>query len=108
MAIYTGSFKSKKEIVENFDLDKDLLNDYEVLFAGYDVEEYSGYAVVILKHKIHKTLHQVFAGRCSCDGLKGKFDIEDTDIRHIRTLLKNGAYNPFNEEIKKMLFLMSI
>lgn len=105
---YIG-FTSKKDISELFDVCTEFLDKYKILFAGYYNEDYSGIALVILKEKSTNNLYQVFGSHCSCNGLEGQFELEETNIKHIKKLLKEGyTYKPFEYEVKQVLEKLSI
>lgn len=55
---------------------EEFVKDSEVLFASYEYEDYSGKAFVIFERD--GKLFEVHGGHCSCNGLEGQFEPEET------------------------------
>jgi len=87
MTVYHGQFENKKDIIANFFDDpeytwkhshtyKGELDDIEILFASYTYECYEGDAFVLFRKD--GKLFEVNGGHCSCYGLEGQWDPEET------------------------------
>jgi len=85
MTVYIGDFESKEDIIKEFFDDpawqsmhvyNGELDDIEILFASYTYECYEGDAFVLFRKD--GKLFEVNAGHCSCYGLEGQWDPEET------------------------------
>lgn len=63
-------------------------NDINILFASYGTEMYMGEAFVLFEK--NKQLFEVNADHCSCYGLEGQFQPEETTIEAIKHRLTKG------------------
>lgn len=79
-----------------------------ILFASYGVDNYSGDAFVLFERE--GMLFEVNGGHCSCMGLEGQFDPEETTLEAIEFRLVNGSMgldscsdNEFAAELKIFL-----
>jgi len=78
------------------------------LLASYGTPSYEGYAFVLFERD--GKLYEVNGGHCSCFGLEGQWEPEETTVEAIqhrinRGNLGKGDYqeNPFAEELQKVL-----
>jgi hypothetical protein len=93
--MYLGIFKNKQDIFQEFSYsynsvdecfeDQDNIN---VLLASYDIDGYEGYAFVLFEH--NGQLYEVHGSHCSCHGLEGQWDPEETSEEALRHRLDNG------------------
>lgn len=74
--IYKDIFQSNADIIGEFEAPADALDGAEVLFAEYSYESYEGSAFVLFKRD--GKLYEVSGGHCSCYGLEGQWDPEET------------------------------
>lgn len=87
--IYIGIFENTSDIESEYDLAEGSLSNIFVLLAYYDYIDYSGESFVLFE-KDNK-LFEVNGGHCSCHGLEGQWDPEETSISELRHRLKNGT-----------------
>lgn len=88
---------------------KVLANDeykINILLASYAYEDYCGDAFVLFKRG--GKLFEVNGGHCSCYGLEGQWEPEETSIESLYHRLNKGHlgsydYNPFAEELREVL-----
>ncbi len=73
--MHKGESLSKERIIKDFELDKNALDNKDILFASLFRDGYSGAALVIFKD--HGKLFGVWGGHNSCDGLEGQWDPEE-------------------------------
>lgn len=82
----------------------------EVLLASYTYEDYSGDAFVLFRKG--DKLYEVNGGHCSCYGLEGQWDPEETTVEALRHRLEKGdlgyegwreKHNVFADELKQVL-----
>ena len=80
----------------------------DVLFASYEYEDYQGDAFVLFRKD--GKLYEVNGGHCSCYGLEGQWEPEETTIEALEHRLKEGnlgssSYgpNPFAFELTVQL-----
>jgi hypothetical protein len=74
--IFTGSFDSVKDIMEQFQITPADLVGKNILFASYDCGGYDGEAFVIFEE--NGSLYEVHGSHCSCYGLEGQWEPELT------------------------------
>ena len=79
-----------------------------ILFASYGTDNYSGDAFVLFERD--GKLFEVNGSHCSCYGLEGQFDAEETTIEALRHRLVEGKMgqddysgNEFANELKQFL-----
>lgn len=82
----------------------------EVLLASYTYEDYSGDAFVLFRKG--DKLYEVNGGHCSCYGLEGQWEPEETNVEALRHRLEKGdlgyegwreKHNVFADELKQIL-----
>jgi len=91
--MYLGIFNSKEDIAHEFKIDLKDLKDVKILYASYNYEDYSGSTFVLFKR--NGKLYEVHGSHCSCYGLEGQWDPEETfvkafDKRNIDKQLRGG------------------
>lgn len=87
--LYDWENSTKDEILDEFEFNGDR-SKIEILFASYTYENYSGDAFVIAEKD--GKLYEVNAGHCSCYGLEGQFELEETSIEAIEHYIKKGNF----------------
>lgn len=85
------------------DFQSDEPKSVEVLLAYYDYEDYSGSAFVLFRKE--GKLHEVNGSHCSCYGLEGQWEPEETTVEAITHRLEAGHYgiDPFKSELRDVL-----
>jgi len=81
--------------------------DGEVLFAAYTYEDYSGDAFVLLQKE--GKLFEVNGGHCSCYGLEGQWEPEETTKEALLKRLEAKSYgvlDNYNKELRSVLNLL--
>lgn len=99
MAIYKGIFEKKEDIIQEFsdyDYSKDDdaqvsidLDDCNILFAWYGHGSYDGSAFVLFNRGTQ--LYEVNGGHCSCYGLEGQWDPEETSVEALEHRIREGG-----------------
>jgi hypothetical protein len=112
---YFGSFDDFEDMMRTYHVDpKELkLKDKNILLACYDTPPYEGYAFVLLKRG--KKLYEVHGSHCSCDGLEGQWQEEETSWEAIDMRVKVGrkgkpkfdVYGVSQEAINYLMGLLS-
>ncbi len=76
--VYNDLFTGPEEVVEQFDAPADALDDAQVFFAtyGYQGQGYCCDAVVVFEKG--GKLWEVHGSHCSCYGLEGQWEPEET------------------------------
>lgn len=77
----------RQEVDEKMESD---LFGAEILLAYYDVHGYEGYAFIL--YRKFGQLYEVHGSHCSCYGLEGQWDPEETTIASLRHRLKEGHF----------------
>lgn len=104
MSIYNEIFKDEMSVLNEFSIDKNALNGCDIIFAHYTYEDYSGDAFVLLRDSKDGKLYEVNGSHCSCYGLEGQWDMEETTLE----LLNKRNYPYFNDVVKSMIEKMNI
>ena len=76
MIVYRHDFKDAEDVIAQFDAPADALAGATVFFADYTYEDYSGSATVIFEKD--GKLWEVNGSHCSCYGLEGQWQPEET------------------------------
>lgn len=70
--IYEGLFDGPEKLCKEFSIPRATLDEYEVLYAWYEYEEYAGDSFALLRKD--DGLFEVNGSHCSCYGLEGQWD----------------------------------
>ncbi len=90
MSIYLADWKEdgQEQLARDFELTNQL-DDAEILLAYYCYEDYSGSAFVLFRKE--GKLYEVNGGHCSCYGLEGQWEPEETTKDALLHRLNNGG-----------------
>jgi len=102
---YFGIFEDgkKKSIAYEFAISEDELTDVDILVACYYCADYAG-NVFVLFEKDGK-LYEVHGGHCSCYGLEGQWEPEETSAIALKYRSEKGnlgLYGAENEALKRI------
>ncbi|MCK5610817.1 hypothetical protein KAR91_53585 [Candidatus Pacearchaeota archaeon] len=82
MTILFG-YETEKDVREHllgeWEVPKEELDKYEILFALVDYPSYEGSAYLILREKATGKLYDANGSHCSCHGFEGQFKPQETD-----------------------------
>lgn len=78
MKVYFDLFENKEDVVREFQINSEQLEGVEILYACYSYEDYSGDTHVIFRKD--GKLYEVNGGHCSCNGLEGQWEPEETTV----------------------------
>ncbi len=87
-SIFIENFKSVDDIIREYEAPADALEGAEVLLAWYGYGSYEGDSLVIFRKE--GKLFEVNASHCSCYGLEGRWEPEETTPE---ALLKRTIYD---------------
>lgn len=85
--IVGNQWSSLSGIYEDFRVEPS--EDVEILLAYYDYEDYSGRAFVLFRKD--GELYEANGSHCSCFGLEGQWDPEETNVEVLRHRLTVGS-----------------
>lgn len=97
MSVYLEEFKSKEDI-ENAYACK-IPDDAEILLAYYGYGSYCGASFVIYRQ--NGNLYEVNGSHCSCNGLEGQWEPEETTVTALR--MRNFYTEDGGEEAQRKL-----
>ena len=107
----TPPYKNEKYWLENkarMNVALDKYKNVNILFASYNYENYSGEAWVLFEQ--NGKLYEVNGSHCSCYGLEGQWEPEETTLEVLEYRLTKGTFgndswseNNFREELLKFL-----
>ena len=90
--MYYGIWECKEDVIGDFGWSLTALTEtfktVNILIAWYDCEEYEGSAFVLFIQD--GKLYEVNGGHCSCFGLEGQWDPEETTVKSIRHRMEKG------------------
>lgn len=105
--IFLHDWKDKNDLIEDFEIkNKETRNleNLNILFASYNYENYSGEAWVLFEQ--NGKLYEVNGSHCSCYGLEGQWNPEETTLEELKYRLVKGtfgeddwSYNNFRKEL---------
>jgi len=87
--MYQGDFNSVDDVVAEFQITPQDLARVTMAYASYEFEHYEGAAFVLFVKD--DKLYEVHASHCSCYGLEGQWEPEETSVDELLFRLKNGA-----------------
>lgn len=90
--MFSGNWENSKRkgIIGDFNLADNALDGFDVVFAHYEYEDYSGNAIVILLETSSGALFEANGSHCSCHGLEGQWELEKTSPESILHRIDNG------------------
>lgn len=86
--MYLGIFDNAGDVLDHFDAPDDALDGATMLIAYYDYEDWTGAAYVLFER--WGALYEVHGSHCSCYGLEGQWEPEDTTLESLRHRLTAG------------------
>lgn len=92
--------QGREALIGDFEIDESALDGVEILLASYTYECYSGSAFVLFRRD--GRLHEVNGSHCSCYGLEGQWEPEETSIEALRKG-KNYRYEACEPELLGLL-----
>lgn len=104
MQKYYGDWSrsGKSGLIQDFQIDKSELDGVEILFAYYTYEDYSGCAFVLFSRD--GKLYEVNGGHCSCYGLEGQWEPEETTVEAIKKRIHTDySFESRQSELKEVL-----
>lgn len=104
MTIYLQNFKKKRDIISAYQPLDGALTDAEILLAWHGYGDYCGSSLVIFRKD--GKLYEVHGGHCSCYGLEGQWQPEETTAAALgkRDYFSTGCDGA--EELKKEYFAL--
>jgi hypothetical protein len=102
MEAYLEGFDNINDVFEKFNYEPE--NEI-LLFGIYEYGNYEGSAWVgFLKDE---KLYEVHGSHCSCYGLEGQWDPEETSLEEILYRINNGGQDSFKDSHKRILQSLS-
>lgn len=98
MSQYYGDFECLDDVVSMYDIQISDLDDAEILFAFYGCEDGHGTSFVLFRRD--QKLYEVNASHCSCYGLHGQWEPEET---FVEAILHRDVVC-YDDEMDKQLF----
>src|SRR5690348_13901860 len=89
-------------MLDDFQIDEAALDGATVLLASYTYRNYEGSAFVLFERA--GMLYQVNGGHCSCFGLEGQWEPEETSLAALAREFTEGCVSPeYREELRAVL-----
>ncbi len=86
--IFLGNWDDEQDIINDFELEQNALNGAFVLLAEYTTGGYEGSAFVLFER--NGQLYEVNGSHCSCMGLEGQWEPEETTADVLVHRIKTG------------------
>ncbi len=104
--MYLDNFNNKDDVLWNFSEDPKNHDNTNILFAHYELPDYEGYAFVLFERD--GKLYEVNGSHCSCYGLEGQWDPEETSIEELTHRIDKGNFGSnyagqFANELQEVL-----
>jgi hypothetical protein len=97
--------ESREAMLRDFEVEASALDDATVLLASYTYEDYSGAAFVLFERG--GTLYRVEGSHCSCMGLEGQWEPEETSLAALAHEINHGwVSNDYRDELCALLAQM--
>lgn len=89
MSAYIQEFTSRADVVDRYSAPKDALRGAKVFVAWYGYGDYCGSSFVLFEKD--GKLYEVNGSHCSCNGLEGQWDPEETSWAALAHTYRNGT-----------------
>jgi len=105
--VYLELFNNKEDLINEFRLKKNELDNINILFAVYEYANWSGTAFVLFEQD--GELYEVNGDHCSCYGLEGQWIPEKASFDELKHRLDKGemgkhqGYDVFKRELKEYM-----
>lgn len=96
--MYLHNFTNKSDLAREFSIDESELENCNIVFAAYTYEDYSGSAFVLFMKD--GKLYEVNGSHCSCHGLEGQWQPEETFMEAIR--MRDVASYGFSKSLEEL------
>ena len=90
MKLKNDTTEIKQEIINEFEIPKETLENFNVIIWDYTYENYNGSAFLLLQDKNTNKLYEVNGSHCSCYGLEGQFELEEVTKKELMFRLVNN------------------
>ena len=104
MGVYIQEFKSEQDVIEQYSASSDALAGATVHLAWYGYGDYCGSSLVVFEKD--GKLYEVNGSHCSCNGLEGQWEPEETSWEALRIRDLGGEYEGNAEADKELKVLV--
>jgi hypothetical protein len=87
--IYLENFTSRGDVIRAFEIEAKDIKGCDILLAWYGYGSYDGDAFVLFDRD--GVLYEVNGSHCSCYGLEGQWDPEETTVGSLRFRMEKGS-----------------
>lgn len=116
MSKYLGLFDSRDDVANQFEvgdrrtykigeaqppIPEDFPTDEQMIAAVYEYEDYNGDAFVLFERD--GKIFEVHGSHCSCMGLEGQWEPEETTVAALRHRITEGKYGIVNHKAVREL-----
>lgn len=95
--LYYGNWSSEEDMLRDFSISKEEMGECSIYVASYEQESYDGSAFVLFAKD--GKLYEVHGSHCSCYGLEGMWEPEETSFAALERRAAYGAFATHKEEI---------
>lgn len=88
--VFVDLFGNPEDVFNQFDVRGEDRQRYQILYAMYEYECYSGSAWVFGYDHVDETFFETSGSHCSCYGLEGQWSPESLSLAEIEEFLRRG------------------
>lgn len=90
---FLGNWENKEDVIRDFEVDASVLKGARIIMAWYGNDYYEGSAFVLFRR--NKKLYEVNGSHCSCYGLEGQWDPEETSVQALKHRYEQGTFTDY-------------
>ena len=91
--MFYGEWDDAKDVFSSFRVNEEDRKGVNIVFAYYSYEDYTGRAFVLFTKE--DKLYEVHGSHCSCYGLEGQWEPEETSVELLTHRLQKGTIADF-------------
>ena len=88
--VFLNGWEDESGLLSDFNIQKEDIEGCNFIVADYAMGDYEGSAYVLFQKD--DKLYEVTAGHCSCYGLEGQWEPQETSVEALKHILENGSY----------------
>lgn len=109
--MYLNMWERREDVMDSFQVGENELSGCSILLASYTCETYEYEADAFVLFEKDGKLYEVNGSHCSCSGLEGQWEPEETTVPELKYRMKKGnlggksrwTENVFKDELLQVL-----
>jgi hypothetical protein len=99
--VFVGLFTSLEDIAREFDIDIEVLNEFDVCIAFFERDSYDGYGYVVLKKE--ELFYEVFGAWNRTTGLYREWRPEQTTLEELQARFFDDRFDDYPDSFKVLI-----